>query len=80
MYKNILLGIDLNDETSCRQPLLSAVELARTFGARLHVVTVVREVEAILQAKTAPLGYQLIEADLEDRIAALISRVMSCAG
>jgi hypothetical protein len=27
MYKNILLGIDLNDETSCRQPLLSAVEL-----------------------------------------------------
>jgi hypothetical protein len=40
----------------------------------------VREVEAILQAKTAPLGYQLIEADLENRIAALISRVMSCAG
>jgi hypothetical protein len=46
----------------------------------LHVLTIVREVEAILQAKTAPLGYQLIEADLEDRIAALISRVMSCAG
>ena len=34
MYKNILLAIDLNDETSCRKPLLSAVELARTFGAR----------------------------------------------
>ena len=33
MYKNILLAIDLNDETSCRKPLLSAVELARTFGA-----------------------------------------------
>ena len=36
---------------------------------------VVREVEAILQAKTAPLGYELIEADLENRIAALIRRV-----
>jgi len=35
----------------------------------------VREVEAILQAKTAPLGYALIEADLENRIAALIRRV-----
>jgi len=35
MYKNILLAIDLNDQTSCRKPLLSAVELARTFGARL---------------------------------------------
>ena len=48
MYKNILLAIDLNDETSCGKPLLSAAELARTFGARLHVLTVVREVEAIL--------------------------------
>jgi nucleotide-binding universal stress UspA family protein len=74
MYKNILLAIDLNDETSCRKPLLSAVELARTFGARLHVLTVVREVEAILEGKAAPLGYDLIAADLEDRIAALIRR------
>ena len=75
MYKNILLAIDLNDEASCRKPLLSAVELARTFGARLHVLTVVREVEAILQAKTAPLGYDLIAADLENHMAALIRRV-----
>ena len=51
MYKNILLAIDLNDEASCRKPLLAAVELARTFGARLHVLTVVREVEAILEAR-----------------------------
>jgi nucleotide-binding universal stress UspA family protein len=50
MYKNILLAIDLNDETSCGKPLLSAVELARTLSARLHVLTVVREVEAILGA------------------------------
>jgi nucleotide-binding universal stress UspA family protein len=75
MYKNILLAIDLNDEASCGKPLLSAVELARTFGARLRVLTVVREVEAILQAKIAPLGYDLIAADLENRIAALIRRV-----
>jgi len=75
MYKNILLAIDLNDEASCGKPLLSAVELTRTFGAGLHVLTVVREVEAILQAKTAPLGYDLIGADLENRISALIRRV-----
>ena len=75
MYKNILLAIDLNDETSNRKPLLSAVELARTFGARLHVLTVIRDVEAILQAKAAMLGYDLIATDLEKRIAALIRRV-----
>ena len=74
MYKNILLAIDLNDEPPCHKPLLAAVELARAFGARLHVLTVVREVEAILEVKAAPLGYDLIAADLENRIAGLIRR------
>jgi nucleotide-binding universal stress UspA family protein len=75
MYKTILVAIDLNDEASCRKPLLSAVELARTFGARLHVLAVVREIEAILQAKSAPLGYDPIISYLENRIAALIRQV-----
>jgi len=75
MYKNILVAIDLNDDASCRKPLLSAVELARKFVAQLHVLTVVREVEAILQAKTSPLGYELIVTDLENQLAALIRRV-----
>jgi nucleotide-binding universal stress UspA family protein len=74
MYKNILLVIDLNDETSCRKPLLSAVELARTFGARLHVLTVVREVEAILEARAATIAYEVIVSDLQNRIATLIRR------
>jgi nucleotide-binding universal stress UspA family protein len=65
MYKNILLAIDLNDEASCRKPLLSAVELARTFGARLHILTVVREVEAILEARAATIAYEVIVSDLE---------------
>lgn len=75
MYRNILVALDLNDETSCHKPLISAVELARAFGARLHVLTVVREVEAILQAKTATFGYELIVEDLENRLAALIRLV-----
>jgi nucleotide-binding universal stress UspA family protein len=75
MYKNIIVAIDLNDETSWRQPLLSAVELARKFGAQLHVLTVVREVEAILQAKTSPLAYELIAADLENQLARHIRQV-----
>jgi len=74
MYKNIPLAIDLNDETSCRKPLLSAVELARTFGARLHVLTVVRDVEAILEARAATIAYEVIVSDLQNRIATLIRR------
>jgi nucleotide-binding universal stress UspA family protein len=71
----IFVAIDLDDEASCHKPMLSAVELASTFGARLHVLTVVREVEAILQAKTATLGYDVLVADVESRLAALIRRV-----
>ena len=45
MYKNILLAIDLNDETSCRKPLLSAVELARSDAVRLLLTAVWPEPE-----------------------------------
>ena len=40
MYKNVVVAIDLNDEVSCRKPLVPAVELARTFDARLYVLIV----------------------------------------
>lgn len=76
MYKNIMAAIDLNDEMSWRRPFVAAVDLARRFGAQLHVLTVVREVEAILLAKSAPLGYDPIVSYLENRIAALIGRSM----
>jgi universal stress protein F len=75
MYQHILVAIDLNEETAWRKPLLTAVELARTFRAQLHVVTVVREVEAILETKASPIGYDVIVAYLETRLAALLRSV-----
>jgi nucleotide-binding universal stress UspA family protein len=58
-----------------KPPAASRCSRARTFGARLHVLTVVREVEAILQARSAPLAYELIATDLENQLGALIRRV-----
>ena len=73
MYKNILVAIDLNEEVSCHQPLLAAIRLTRTFDSRLHVLTVVRDIEAIFQAKAAAtFGYDVIVGYLEARIADLI--------
>ena len=72
MFKSILVGVDLNDETSCRTPLLAAATLARSFAAQLHVVSVVREVEAILQAKAAALGYDPVIKYLEVELESLI--------
>lgn len=72
MYKHILVAIDLNDDSGWRQPLLAAAEHARKFGAQLTVLTVLREVEAIVRAEVAPLGYELFVADLENQLAARV--------
>ena len=41
MYKDILLPVDLQDSASWQKSLANAQELARSFGATLHVMTVV---------------------------------------
>ncbi len=41
MYNTILLPVDLNEESSWKKALPTALELCKTFGAKLHVMTVV---------------------------------------
>ncbi|GGB62133.1 universal stress protein UspA [Roseibium aquae] len=41
MYKSILVPLDLGEASSWEKSLPSAIALCRTFGAELHVVTVV---------------------------------------
>jgi nucleotide-binding universal stress UspA family protein len=74
MYQNLLAALDLNEEASCRAPLLAGAEMARRFSARLHLLTVIRDVEAIWQLKAAPLGYDVVVAYLENRLGELIRR------
>ena len=40
MYKEILLAVDLNDIDSQRKAIETTTRLARAFGARMHVQTV----------------------------------------
>ena len=40
MYHKILLPLDLNEELSWKKALPTALTLCRTFGASLHVLTV----------------------------------------
>ena len=72
MYKHILVAIDLNEESGWRRPLVAGAKHARKFGADLTVMTVVREVEALMRAKVAPIGYELFVADLENKLAARV--------
>ena len=40
MYQKIMLPVDLNEEASWEKALPTAITLCQTFGASLHVVTV----------------------------------------
>ena len=41
MFKNVLLTIDLNQESSWEKALPSAIEICNTSGGRLHVMSVI---------------------------------------
>lgn len=58
MYKSILLPIDLNHESSWTKALPVAVELAETFGAQLHLVTVVPDVGMTAVGMYLPKGFE----------------------
>ncbi|MDT8894489.1 universal stress protein [Halomonas sp. I1] len=45
MYSKILLPVDLNEDASWSKALPTALTLCRTFGASLHVVTVLPDVQ-----------------------------------
>lgn len=49
MYQSILLAIDLDDENSWRKALATAITYARTFGARLNIISVVPEFGMVRQ-------------------------------
>lgn len=62
MYKEILLPIDLADESSWHKALPTAVEYARAFGSRIHVVTVVPEFGMVRQYFPADYEEKLKES------------------
>jgi nucleotide-binding universal stress UspA family protein len=56
MYQHILLPIDLNAESSWVKALPTSVELCRTFGATLHLMTVVPDFGMSLVSQYFPAG------------------------
>ena len=58
MYKNILIAVDADEPASWADALPVAADLARCFSARLTVCSVVRDVEAELEAEWSPIGYR----------------------
>ncbi|SEM04292.1 universal stress protein [Halomonas caseinilytica] len=57
MYNKILLPVDLNEEASWSKALPTALTLCRSFGASLHVVTVLPDVQMPLVGGFFPAGF-----------------------
>jgi nucleotide-binding universal stress UspA family protein len=58
MFKEILLTIDLGHESSWVKTLPAAIALCRSFGARLHVMTVVPDYGMAIVGQFFPKDYE----------------------
>jgi nucleotide-binding universal stress UspA family protein len=58
MYRTILLPVDLSDQHSWQKALPTAVQLARTFSAGLHVMTVVPTFGLPMVGQYFPDGFE----------------------
>ena len=58
MYKEILLAVDLDSESSWSKALPNAVELCQQTGANLHVLTVVPDFGMSIVSQYFPEGYK----------------------
>lgn len=58
MFKDVLIPVDLNADASWRKALPVAIELCRTFGARLHVMTVLPDFGLSMVSQFFPQGYE----------------------
>jgi len=58
MYKDILLAVDLGDESSWKSALPKAIEICRVGGGNLHVATVLPDFGMSIVGQFFPEGYE----------------------
>lgn len=66
MFKEILLPVDLGNKDTQAKAVSTAVEMAKAFGARLHVMTIVPDFGMSIVGSFFPADYEekaLAEAD-----------------
>ncbi|QKV19194.1 universal stress protein [Oricola thermophila] len=77
MYKAILLAVDLAHESSWKKAIPVALKMAMTFGAKLHVVTVVQDIRTAMVAQYFPDDYEeKITRKAAEGLTALVAREM----
>lgn len=73
MYTNILIPVDLSVESSWKKPFPVATALARLFSARLHVMTAIRDIDAMFEGRYLAGGYEQLINEASRGLAALLA-------
>ena len=77
MYENILVPIDLDDDTSWQKSLPQAIELAEASGAKLNVLTVVPDFGMAIVGSFFPENFEKqAQAEAEAAINKLVSEIV----
>jgi nucleotide-binding universal stress UspA family protein len=58
MFRNILIAVDPDQPGSWEDALPVAADLARSFGARITLCSVVRDLDTEMKAEWSPIGYR----------------------
>jgi nucleotide-binding universal stress UspA family protein len=75
MYKTILLPVDVAHESSWAKAIPVAQALCKTFGAKLHVVTVVQDIRTGMVAQYFPDDYEeKLTRTAAEKLGALVAK------
>lgn len=74
MYRNILVPADLDDPKSCSETLAVATSLAKCFGAKISICSVVSNVEAITAGEWLPISFEQRLFDARARLEGLAAK------
>lgn len=73
MFKSILVPIDIAQRSSWEGALPQAIELARGSSGKVTVITVVRDVKAMLEGVQFPFQVEIMMSGAYDKLAEIVS-------
>ena len=73
LFKSILVPIDIAQRSSWEGALPQAIELARASGGKVTVITVVRDIKAMLEGVQFPFQVEMMMSGARDKLTAIVS-------
>lgn len=74
-FQHILVPVDIEHSISWKQSITVAVEMARTFNAKLTIATVVRDIESIFKSYFPP-GYTWMHERVERELRGIVESLV----